>query len=225
MQKQNDSRTAREERRKRENRETILHAAEVVIQAKGFSPSSMDDVAAEAGFSKATLYRYFKSKTELLFEILIHFFEDMETGLDEIRRRPGSCRERLRESLIFAFRFQAEKENLSRIFLSDPSYIKLMHAIMADTEGRTHAAERRFLRSLREGRRRLGEGLAELLREGVSRGEFRSLDVPATVVFLAALVQGYSHEVYWMESEPDLDKSVSLLERLIWQGIGKTETP
>ena len=95
--KPTDSRVAREERRRRENRETILHAAEAVIQAKGFSPSSMDDVAAEAGFSKATLYRYFKSKTELLFEILIHFFEDMETGLAAIRRRPASCRERLRE--------------------------------------------------------------------------------------------------------------------------------
>lgn len=52
-------------------REAFLAAAAEVFQEMSFDQASMDVIAAKVGSSKATLYRYFKSK-EALFTELIH---------------------------------------------------------------------------------------------------------------------------------------------------------
>lgn len=52
----------------------ILKAALKVFAEKGYSDTTMDEVAASCGFSKAVLYRYFKGKTELFAAI----FNDAE---------------------------------------------------------------------------------------------------------------------------------------------------
>ena len=57
-----DLRKERERQRREEYKETILHAAESIIVRKGYRATTMDDIAREAQFSKATLYNYFRSK-------------------------------------------------------------------------------------------------------------------------------------------------------------------
>ena len=59
----------RKEREKQQRRNDIIDAAEKVFFSKGFTNSTMDDVAEEAELSKGTLYLYFKSKEELFHEI------------------------------------------------------------------------------------------------------------------------------------------------------------
>lgn len=53
-----------------ERREAFLAAAKEVFQEMSFDRASMDAIAARAGSSKATLYRYFDSK-EVLFKELV----------------------------------------------------------------------------------------------------------------------------------------------------------
>jgi AcrR family transcriptional regulator len=48
-----------------ERRERIVWAAKMVFFQKGLDASSMDDVAAQAGTTKPTIYAHFKSKDEL----------------------------------------------------------------------------------------------------------------------------------------------------------------
>lgn len=63
--------TERREREKEQRRTDIIDAAERVFFPEGWNAATMDDVAAEAELSKATLYLYFKSKEELYVAILI----------------------------------------------------------------------------------------------------------------------------------------------------------
>ncbi len=44
----------------------IIEAAVKVFSQKGYQGSSIDEIAAEAGMSKSTLYTYFKSKLDIL---------------------------------------------------------------------------------------------------------------------------------------------------------------
>ena len=57
-------------RRKKEpksvHREKIASAASVLFMENGIAATSMDDIAKAAGYSKATLYVYFKNKEELV---------------------------------------------------------------------------------------------------------------------------------------------------------------
>ena len=72
--KKKDLRIERERHRKEENKRFILKVAEKVFVQKGFSLATMDEIAKEAQFSKATLYQYFKGKSEMFFEIIYKSF-------------------------------------------------------------------------------------------------------------------------------------------------------
>jgi len=53
-----------------ERREAILEAAMAVFAERGYHGSSLDDIAAAAGISKALIYEHFASKKELHGELL-----------------------------------------------------------------------------------------------------------------------------------------------------------
>lgn len=61
----------RKEREKIQRRSDIVDSAEKIFFSKGFSNSTMDEVAAEAELSKGTLYLYFKSRDDLQFAIFM----------------------------------------------------------------------------------------------------------------------------------------------------------
>jgi AcrR family transcriptional regulator len=50
--------------------EQMIDGARAVIVAKGYEGASVDDIAREAGISKATMYRYFPDKTALFRAVM-----------------------------------------------------------------------------------------------------------------------------------------------------------
>ena len=108
-----------EERKIRQER--ILTGALEVFKSKGLDNATMEEIAAESGFGKATLYYYFRSKEEVFSAILENgwqmLWSSLETGItnnssprktfiqmllkiaEHIRNRPG----------LFEFLFNAPK--------------------------------------------------------------------------------------------------------------------
>ena len=74
--------------RKEEERETrkilILNSALRVFKTKGIEHSTMDEIAQEADFGKATLYYYFKSKEEIFNTILIKGWTALWDGIEDV---------------------------------------------------------------------------------------------------------------------------------------------
>jgi AcrR family transcriptional regulator len=63
-----------EKRRKRDRerrRSEIIDAAEKLFFSKGYDVITMDDIAADAGLAKGTLYTYFKSKESLFYAVTL----------------------------------------------------------------------------------------------------------------------------------------------------------
>jgi len=221
--KKNDLRAAREVQRRQENRETILHAAQTIIRRKGFSAVSMDDVAAEAQFSKATLYKYFRSKSELVFEILIHFLEDLDGQLRNVRDQEAGVRERLRDWISCSLRFLSENENLTRVLLLDRSFMRLLQIFVGKQSRAGTDAEKKILQKIMAKRKAMLEGSRILLQEGVAAGEFRPMDVAAGVKFIEAVIEGYFVEKFWDDSKSDVERDTGLIEEFIFHGIQSHE--
>lgn len=216
-----DLRGARAEERRRANRETILHAAEAVILRRGVGAVSMDDVAAEAQFSKATLYRYFRSKAELVFEIVLHFLEDLDVRAKEVRGKYASAEDRLRESLIVFLRFEIEKENIARIFLVERNFVQMMQAFVGD-QGRSGSdSVRKFINKIKAKRQVLVDDTIAEIKAGIDSGEFRPVDPVRTARQLSSLIQGYFVELFWIDEKPDIEAEARSLCDFILRGIAQ----
>ncbi|MCX6566770.1 MAG: helix-turn-helix domain containing protein [Candidatus Aminicenantes bacterium] len=214
-----EKRSIREIERRRSNREAILHAAEAVICRKGMNAASMDDVAAEAGFSKATLYKYVRSKSELVFELMIHFLEDLDVRLKEIVGGPLKPEAKLLALLREVFRYQAEKDNLYRAFIVDRSLFRMVHVFVDDKGNPGTEAARVFFRRMLAARRAITGQVETFLRKGVAAGVFRPMSLASATFFLRAVIQGYQHDQFFRESKPDLEKDVLDIHGYILRGI------
>ena len=73
----------RKEKEKRIRKEDIIDAAEKVFSLQGFEKATVDEVAAEAEFSKRTLYAYFSSKEQLYMAIMLRAFQTLNKLLNK----------------------------------------------------------------------------------------------------------------------------------------------
>jgi len=60
-----------------ERRAQIIEAALACFTRRGYNNTTMDDIVAESGLSKGSLYWYFKSKDELFAEAMLSVFTDV----------------------------------------------------------------------------------------------------------------------------------------------------
>lgn len=189
-----DLKKERERKRRETNKETIFHAAEAVIIRKGVASATMDDIAGEAQFSKATLYQYFRSKAELVDEIVLHYHDDVRRLIERVVARDLPASEKLRRIIQGSIEFHDAKENISRVLMADDALRGRMKAFLAQGKEGLSLKERRFFRAVFAKFRAVVDVGEAVLREGVRNGEFREMDVAAGTAFLSALVMGFLHD-------------------------------
>ncbi len=80
------------------NEEIFRTAAELMVQ-RGYSGTSMGDLAKAVGMTKAGLYHHISSKQDMLFQILQHAMEGLERAVIEPAKRITDPEERLREMI------------------------------------------------------------------------------------------------------------------------------
>ncbi len=80
-----------------ETRTRLLDAAERVFLRRGLQGSSVEEIAAEAGFTRGAFYSNFKSKDELFVELLQdRVYRQYAQMAEQAQEQPGTPRERLR---------------------------------------------------------------------------------------------------------------------------------
>lgn len=186
-----DLRKEREIQRQEENRRFILQAAESVFVQKGYRFATVDDIAEEAQFSKATIYRYFQSKSDIFFEIIYGSFKESYDGIKKIQQKKLSAEEKLRELIGFIVSTYHRKKNLSRILFMEKS---VRNKLLKSSPG-YHAPHADFhpeispkLNSLME---KISRVISEIIQEGLDTGEFRDLDVHDASVVLGSMLRGF----------------------------------
>ena len=104
-----------------ERRAGILDAALAVFSARGFHSSSIDDIAREAGISKALIYEHFESKQGLYADLLERnaneLFERLASALAGVGVESGAAR--LATGLDAFFSFVEERRDAWRILFRD----------------------------------------------------------------------------------------------------------
>lgn len=73
---------------KKQVRERIIANAEALFFSRGFSRVTMDQVAAELGISKKTLYQHFDSKHQLLYAVVSRLMAESERFIKTLTEDP-----------------------------------------------------------------------------------------------------------------------------------------
>ncbi|WP_013324099.1 TetR/AcrR family transcriptional regulator [Gloeothece verrucosa] len=91
-------------------REKILSICKGLLQSKGYSSFSLEQVAELAETSRTNVYHHFQSKEDLVKETVIKYKNDFSDILDEIEAQNLSLRESL-QSLIDTYAKVLEPDN------------------------------------------------------------------------------------------------------------------
>jgi AcrR family transcriptional regulator len=81
------------------NRDRILDAAERLLGRFGYRKMTVDDIAAEAGIGKGTIYLSFPSKEEVLLSTVDRIVDRVCAAMEEAAAGDGSAPDRLRAML------------------------------------------------------------------------------------------------------------------------------
>ncbi|HDR4686564.1 TetR/AcrR family transcriptional regulator [Bacillus cereus] len=71
-----------------ERRKEILETAERLFLAKGYTKTTVNDILKEIGIAKGTFYHYFKSKEEVMDEIIMRIIKEDVTKAKRIVSNP-----------------------------------------------------------------------------------------------------------------------------------------
>jgi TetR/AcrR family transcriptional regulator len=99
---------------KRPTAERILDAAEDLFAEKGYSATSLGDVADRVGIRSPSLYNHFRNKEALYSAVLERLLEAFGAPLQELRENPIT-RERIYQWLETIVRMHHERPNLARL--------------------------------------------------------------------------------------------------------------
>ncbi len=72
-----------------EKKTIILEGAMELFSKKGFNQTSMQEIADHLGIAKGSIYHYFKSKDQILLEIIWHYYEVISTKMKIIEEDPA----------------------------------------------------------------------------------------------------------------------------------------
>ena len=184
----------------------IIDATLELFADEGYYSLSMEAVAVKAGVSKATIYRRWAGKRELVIDALATLNDDFPRETDPLP--PGGTRDRLLMGLEHMSNKDADSL-AGRIMPRMMVYSVSQPDLYAEYFDRVIIPRRRWLHSV--------------LRDGVERGELRAdLDVELAAMALIGPVILQVHSMGRRQAYPDLPNH--LLD-LLWPGLTATGAP
>jgi TetR/AcrR family transcriptional regulator len=156
-----------------EKRQLILNAAQKRCAHFGFSKVSMEEIAADIGVSKASLYYYFATKEEIFRAVIVReqrvFIDRMEDSI----RRPITATEKIKEYILNQLSFLNELANLRILNMQTLSELR---PLIGDLFKNFSQQELRLMTLITE--------------EGKENGEFSIASAQKSAELLVHLLQG-----------------------------------
>jgi AcrR family transcriptional regulator len=100
-------------------RSVILEAARAVFARQGYANTVVDDIAAQAGIGKGTVYLYFRSKEQLYLGALLEDSRRLNGESRQAMAEAGTWREKLRAYVELRLRYFENNQDFLRIYLTE----------------------------------------------------------------------------------------------------------
>ncbi|MEN8173801.1 MAG: TetR/AcrR family transcriptional regulator, partial [Chloroflexota bacterium] len=180
-----------------ERKQQISEAATTVFSRLGFHKARIDDIAAEAGLSKGTLYLYFKNKDAIITSLLANLFERELSDLQSLKDDPRPAADRI---LSFV-------DLTTDDILKWQRFIPIMYEFLSriSRQSIVQKAFKTYLNSYMA-------LIIPIIQQGIDSGEFKAVDAHEIAVTLGAIIEGTI--LLWV-----FDSELVNLERHVSSGV------
>ena len=183
-----------EERKMRQER--ILTGALEVFKSRGLKSATMEEIAEESGFGKATLYYYFQSKEEVFSAILENGWKMLWSNLEPVIADIASPRQTFIQVLLKTAETIRIRPGLFEFLFNAPQKIRFEIEPWKKYQERMYAT------------------LQSLLEDGIKVGEFPNLDPKLLFKAMGGLFMGLV--LMGDRSKPVLEEDIEdLINQLI----------
>jgi AcrR family transcriptional regulator len=152
-------------------RDRILEEAVKLFYERGFSGTTLDDIAGKLGVTKPFIYTHFRSKCELLEAVCRPTIEMSLEAISRAAQREGRAADRLFDGIV----------NFTKVVLQRQGNI----AVYFREEKHLSGAGLAEINALRK---RFDRVLSDLLQAGADAGEFRIADVRVAALAIGGMV-------------------------------------
>lgn len=214
-----DLRTKRELKRRQENKKYILEVAEKLFVKSGYRKTAMDDIANEAQFSKATVYRYFESKLDMFTQIVKNSIEEYRKELTQITEEKTSAETRIKKVIYSILLYFHKKKNLARIFFMERDLLKKFVEVEKGNHFFHPFKKKKIPENLEIIFEDIFNQICKVMKEGMSSGEFRKMDPREACLVLGSLVRGFHFRGFSKSKDYTLKESTDLISDVFLNGI------
>jgi TetR/AcrR family transcriptional regulator, cholesterol catabolism regulator len=182
-------------------KELITHSASRLFKEKGFSATSMRDLAEAIGVEAPSLYNHISSKSEILQEICFRIANVFNAHITEVENNKQSIIQKLEAIIRFHIRMMIDE--YESVYLSDHEWKHLPEP---------------YLSNFKNQRRLYRKRLAGIVQQGIDHKEIKNIDPYIVVLTILSAVGGIES---WQRSNKSIDaKSLEeAMVKILIQGI------
>lgn len=180
------------------HKETISSVADHLFQKNGIDKTTMDDIAREADYSKATLYVYFKNKEEISSYIVLKYMKLLLEKIDNgVNTSPNALHQ-----------YKAICIELKEFNTQYPDYYHFLTATIAVDE--KSRMETPVLEEIYATGECINKKIALVIKNGIQEGYFREdIDILPTVFMfwasLSSIIQLANNKSEYIKQRMDMN--------------------
>lgn len=154
-------------------REFVIEKAARLFREKGFSATSMRDLAEEVGVEAASLYNHIQSKAEILQDICFRTANLLTQNLEKIELSQVSAIEKI--TAILRFHIHQMVNNYEEAQVADREWRHLTEPYLSNFKNQRRAYRQRF---------------ANIIADGIQKNQIKPIDAPTAVIIMLHAVSG-----------------------------------
>lgn len=184
-------------------RQEIIAAALKIFGSKGFAATRAEDIAAEAGIGKGTLYLYFRSKEDIYVAAVQHAIDQMNDRLRDRLEGVEGIERRIAVYIAVRLEFWLEKKSLHRLVLT----------VGREPQHRAHTNT--LLRAM-------ANRLVEMFEDGVARGEVKAQPFEPIAWALLDMIHGANERRLDNIAKQSIESDARFIAEITLRSLGIT---
>lgn len=169
-------------------KDVIIAKAAKLFREKGFSATSMRDLAEHVGVEAASLYNHISSKAEILQEICFKVANNFLSHIEEVDVAHDTSISKI--EAILRFHIRQMIDNYEEVYVSDREWKHLTDPYLSNMQGQRRAYRQR---------------IASIIEQGIQRQEVKNIDAPTVVLIMLHAVSGIES---WHRSKRKIDSGL-----------------